>query len=104
MSTLHVEGPREEARFTRQEAEAFMRSWYRVADKRGATVAYAPDAVTAQGIVAAPDLVAALDRIDEYATRQCAEKTDEGALWAQCAGLARAALARTNPKARGGTL
>ena len=50
-------------------------------------------AANARLIASAPELLAALARIDEFASRQCAVETDEGALWAQCAAIARAAIA-----------
>lgn len=40
-------------RFTEQEADYFMRSWYRVVEGDGSTVAYAPDLATAEQIKAA---------------------------------------------------
>ena len=39
--------------FTPAEAEAFMRSWFRVVAPDGSTVAFCPDAATARRVVAA---------------------------------------------------
>ena len=46
---VRVEGPRCDY-LTREEAEAFPASWYRVVAADGSTIAYAPDKETAQRI------------------------------------------------------
>jgi len=46
---VRVEDPKL-SNLTREEAEVFLTSWYRVVDSDGATIAYVPDKETAQRI------------------------------------------------------
>lgn len=49
MNKVTVEAP-VKRHFTAVEAAAFLGAWYRVADKDGSTIAYAPDRATAEQI------------------------------------------------------